>query len=155
MVNVDRIKEAMEGIRTSSGILRKNLHVGDCVFNASKTADDKALNGKSWIEYWKTMTGKNIPDVCPLCGLPLDENDADGCHIVFPKGIEALFGGMQEQSLRPKYIIPGHHKCNCQFNALMEIKFPVEACLAFDRRVIKQINDMTFANCSENSIETT
>ena len=44
---------------------------------------------------------------------------------------------MHEQGSRLKYIIPGHHKCNCQFGALIEIKAPVEACLAFDREKVK------------------
>lgn len=135
MVDEGIIKKAMKTLRKSAGVIRRNLYVGDYVFNASKTADEKALNGKPWIEYWQTMTGKQIPDVCPLCGLPLDEKDADGCHIVFPKGIETLFGVMQEEGSRLKYIIPGHHKCNCQFNALIEIKFPIEACLAFDKKL--------------------
>lgn len=137
MVDEGRIKKAMKTLRMSTEFIRRNLNVGDLVFNASKTADEKALNGKTWIEYWQTMTGKQIPEVCPLCGSPLEEKDTDGCHIVFPKGIETLFGVMQEEGTRLKYIIPGHHKCNCQFNALIEIKFPIEACLAFSKKAIK------------------
>lgn len=138
MVDKRNILTTMETLRKKAGFIRRNLYVGDLVFNASKTADDMALNGKPWIEYWKTMTGKSIPDICPLCGLPLNENDAEGCHIVFPKGIETLFGVMQEQGFRMKYIIPGHHKCNCQFNSLMEIKSPVEACFALGRNLMNR-----------------
>ena len=136
MVDEGIIKKTMETLRKSAGVIRRNLNVGDLVFNASKTAEEKALNGKPWIEYWQTMTGKKIPKICPLCGLPLDEKDADGCHIVFPKRIETLFGVMQEEGSRLKYIIPAHYKCNCQFNALIEIKLPIEACLAFDTKTI-------------------
>ena len=61
MVDEGIIKKTMETLRKSAGVIRRNLNVGDLVFNASKTAEEKALNGKPWIEYWQTMTGKKIP----------------------------------------------------------------------------------------------
>lgn len=133
MVDEKMIRETLEKFRKDAGFLRRNLRKGDYVFNASNTSDEKALNGQSWVEYWKQMTGKDLPELCPLCGQSLSAGDADGCHIVFPKGIEILFGVIKDDTWRPKYIIPAHHKCNCQFGSLKEIKYPVEACFAFPR----------------------
>ena len=133
MVNIKLIQETMNMLQRNAGHIRRNLNVGDYVFNAIDTAEQKATNGKSWIDYWKQMTGKDLPACCPFCGQPLSIDDAEGCHIVFPQGMELLFGMVKDKAWRPKYIIPGHHKCNCQYGSLVEIKFPVETCLAIPR----------------------
>lgn len=126
----EQIKNMIKKIK-DSGILCKHLIKGDFIFNAKDTASEKSITGESWINYWKKMTGDDLPAICPLCGYPLNEQDADGCHIVFPKGIEAMTGLMNKDLARIKYIIPGHHKCNCQFGQLIQIKHSVDAVLAF------------------------
>lgn len=125
---------AQNALRGKRGFLRPHLNIGDYVFNASETADEKPIAADSWIDYWKKMTGNKIPEICPFCGMPLKPEEAEGCHIVFPKSIEHLFGVMQNGVIRPKYIIPGHHECNCQFGKLFEIKYSVDAYIAVSRK---------------------
>lgn len=125
---------AMNAQRGKRGFLRKHLDVGDCVFNASETADEKPVAADFWIDYWKQMTGNEIPNICPFCGLPLNADEAEGCHIVFPKSVEHLLGVMQKGVIRPKYIIPGHHNCNCQFGKLFDVKCSVDAYIAVSKK---------------------
>lgn len=113
----------------------KNLKAGDCVFNAHDTAEQKSYTGMSWIDYWKYMTGKDLPKFCPFCKKPLNAEDANGCHIMIPQGIELQLGIKAEDKVcRPMYIIPGHHKCNFQ-DGIIKIKFPIEVCLAIHREI--------------------
>lgn len=83
------------------------LKSGDYVKNAKNTGNDTPSEGDSWIDYWEKHTGKKLPSVCPLCGKPFKENDqVDGCHVQV-KGTDGRYRSK-------KYIIPGHHECNCQ-----------------------------------------
>lgn len=129
----NKIKSTIEKIKESGAFFHKHLDKGDFVFNARDTTDEKSIIGGSWIEYWKKMAGVKLPVICPLCGSPLNERDADGCHVIFPKGIEAMTGSLNNKIDRQKYIIPGHHKCNCQFGQLIQIKYPIDAFLAFSK----------------------
>ena len=89
------------------------------------------MNGQPWIEYWKTITGLHVPDICPFCGKSLNEGDAEGCHVVIAKDIEVSLNSKGQDVIRPLYIIPGHHDCNCQFGKMMQIKNPVVAVIAY------------------------
>ena len=66
----------------------KILAKGIFIFNAKNTGDQKTMNGQPWIEYWKTITGLAVPDICPFCGESLNEDDAEGCHVIIAKDIE-------------------------------------------------------------------
>lgn len=95
------------------------LKEGSKIRNASHTGDDHPNEG-TWLEYWKEHTKEAIPLVCPFCGKLLIEGpDVDGCHIRYydDKGFIS----------RNEYIIPGHHRCNCQFQQDFVLKKSVNA----------------------------
>ena len=112
----------------------KILAKGSFVFNAKNTGDQKTMNGQPWIEYWKTITGLAVPDICPLCGESLNEGDAEGCHVIIAKDIEVSIKSIAQDVIRSQYIIPGHHECNCQFEKMMKIMNPVVAVVAYSRK---------------------
>lgn len=97
----------------------RTLFVGQHFKNAERTGDDKAAVGSSWKEYWQIFTQEDFPKICPFCGLPMAEDEIDGCHIK----IQGLLSGSWSVK---KYIIPGHHGCNMQlgeeFDAMITVK---------------------------------
>ena len=58
------------------------LHKSQQVKNADNTGDDNPVVCNAWIDYWKTFTMEDIPDVCPLCGEPMTDDDSKGCHVL-------------------------------------------------------------------------
>lgn len=132
MVDIDI--NIVESMGKNGNFICKRLTKGSFVFNARNTGDEKAMNGQPWIEYWKTITGLNIPDICPFCGKSLNEGDAEGCHVVIAKGIEASLNSIAQDIIRPQYIILGHHECNCQFGKMMQIMNPVVAVIVYSQK---------------------
>ena len=106
-----------------------NLHVNQQVKNADETQDDLPVYGDTWINYWKVFTMEDIPTVCPLCGKVLTEDEVDGCHIQI-KSQSIMSNGNYEKT---EYIIPGHHKCNCQFGKEFNLKLGVKAIEAIKK----------------------
>lgn len=104
--------ELRPGIRT--------LFVGQHFKNAERTGDDNATVGNSWKEYWQIFTQEDFPKTCPFCGLPMTEDEVDGCHI-------KIKGLLQGSWTVKKYIIPGHHGCNMQFGEEFDAKISVKA----------------------------
>ena len=94
--------------------------------NAVRTGDDRAAVGSSWKEYWQIFTQEDFPTTCPFCGLPMSENEIDGCHI---KIMGFLLGSWSEK----KYIIPGHHGCNMQQDDEFDAKITVNAVEATEK----------------------
>lgn len=129
MVDMDINKVVSMGKKEN--FMYKILDKGSFVFNARNTGDQKTITGQPWIEYWKTITGLAVPDICPFCGGSLNEGDAEGCHVVIVKDIEVRLNSIAQDVIRPQYIIPGHHECNCQFGKMMQIKNPVVAVVAY------------------------
>lgn len=95
------------------------LHKGGLFKNAGNTSGDQPAVGDSWKEYWQIITQEDFPTTCPMCGLPMAENEVDGCHIKFA-------GRLKGSWSVKKYIIPGHHACNMQldeeFNSHITVK---------------------------------
>lgn len=94
--------------------------------NAERTGDDKTAVGRSWKEYWQIFTQEDFPTTCPFCGLPMNEDEVDGCHIKI-KG--SLLGSWSVK----KYIIPGHHGCNMQLGEEFDAKITVKAVEAIEK----------------------
>lgn len=86
----------------------KTLYKDQHFKNAVRTSDDKAAVGSSWKEYWQIFTQEDFPTTCPFCGMPMREDEVDGCHV-------KLNGFLEGSWSAKKYIIPGHHECNMQF----------------------------------------
>ena len=105
------------------------MHKDQQVKNAYNTGDDNPVACNSWIDYWKTFAMEDIPMVCPLCGKELSEDEADGCHIQI-KSQSIMSNGKYEKTV---YIIPGHHKCNCQFGAEFKLKIVIKAVEAIKK----------------------
>ena len=105
------------------------MHKDQQVKNAYNTGDDAPVLCNSWIDYWKTFAMEDIPMVCPLCGKELSEDEADGCHIQI-KSQSIMSNGKYEKTV---YIIPGHHKCNCQFGAEFKLKIEIKAVEAIKK----------------------
>ena len=108
----------------------KQLPKGQQVKNADDTQNDLPGCGDTWINYWKVFSMKDIPTVCPLCGKELSEDEADGCHIQI-KSQSIMSNGNYEQT---EYIIPGHHKCNCQFGKEFDLKIDIKAVKAIKKQ---------------------
>lgn len=104
----------------------KTLFKGQRFKNAVRTSDDKAAVGRSWKEYWQIFTQEDFPTACPFCGLPMKDEDVDGCHIKI-KGI------LQESWSVKKYVIPGHHGCNLKFGDEFDAKITVKAVEAIEK----------------------
>lgn len=106
-----------------------NLYKDQQVKNADDTQNDLPVYGDTWINYWKVFTMEDIPTVCPLCGKELTEDEADGCHIQI-KSQSIMSNGNYEKT---EYIIPGHHKCNCQFGEEFKLKIGIKAVEAIKK----------------------
>lgn len=105
------------------------LHKSQLVKNADDTGNDVPVVCNAWIDYWKTFTMEDIPDVCPLCGEPITDDDSKGCHVLI-KSQSDMGNGNYEAT---KYIIPGHHKCNCQFGEEFNLKIEIKAVEAIKK----------------------
>lgn len=105
----------------------RTLYVGQRFKNAERTGDDKAAVGSSWKEYWQIFTQEDFPKSCPFCGLPMKEDEVDGCHIKI-MGL-GLLGRWSDK----KYIIPGHHGCNMQLGEEFNAKITVKAVEAIEK----------------------
>ena len=79
------------------------LHKSQQVKNADNTGDDNPVVCNAWIDYWKTFTMEDIPDVCPLCGEPMTDDDSKGCHVLI-KSQSAMAMVIMEQ---PNTSFPG------------------------------------------------
>ena len=66
-----------------SGIIpeTKSLQAGAWIKNAERTGDDNATVGSCWKEFWQIFTLKDFPTKCPFCGMPMKEDEVNGCHI--------------------------------------------------------------------------
>lgn len=105
------------------------LHVNQQIKNADDTAKDFPVYGESWINYWKTFTMEDIPELCPFCGEKLIASKAKGCHIQI-KSQSIMSTGNYEKT---EYIIPGHQECNCQFGEEFNLKIGVKAVEAIKK----------------------
>jgi len=105
----------------------RTLYIGQHFKNAVRTSDDKAAVGSSWKEFWQIFTQEDFPATCPFCGLPMKEDEVDGCHIKI-MGL-GLLGRWSEK----KYIIPGHHGCNMQLGEEFNAKIIVKAVEAIEK----------------------
>lgn len=103
------------------------LHKGQQVKNAVDTGDDDPIVGNTWIDYWKTFTMQDTPDVCPLCGNPMA--DCVGCHVLI-KSQSIMSNGNYETT---EYIIPGHQKCNCQYDEEFDLKIAIKTVEAIKK----------------------
>lgn len=112
-----RIKRLMAHINPEI----RTLYAGQHFRNAERTSDDKATVGSSWKEYWQIFTQEDFPTTCPFCGLPMSEDEIDGCHI------KILGLGLLGRWSEKKYIIPGHHACNMQLGREFDAKITVRA----------------------------
>lgn len=58
--------------------MKKNIKVRHSI----KTQDEKAPDGSSWIDFWRTQTKRGIPTICPCCGKSVKgENYMVGAHV--------------------------------------------------------------------------
>lgn len=105
----------------------RTLFIGEHFKNAVRTGDDKAAVGSSWKEYWQIFTQEDFPTTCPFCGLPMTEDEVDGCHI-------KIKGRLQGSWSVKKYIIPGHHRCNMQQDEEFDAQITVKAVEAIEKR---------------------
>lgn len=105
------------------------LHKFQLVKNADDTGNDVPVVCNARIDYWKTFTMEDIPNVCPLCGEPITDDDSKGCHVLI-KSQSDMGNGNYEAT---KYIIPGHHKCNCQFGEEFNLKIDIKAVEAIKK----------------------
>jgi hypothetical protein len=111
----------------------KDLPAKQQVKNAKGSGDDVPVFGETWIKYWKIFTKKEIPSVCPLCGNAITEKETEGCHILIkshPSNGTCDGNGSYEKK---EYIIPGHHKCNCQFDEEFELEKDITAVEALKK----------------------
>ena len=100
----------------------RTLYFGQRFKNAIRTGDDRAAVGSSWKEYWQIFTQEDFPTTCPFCGLPMEEDEIDGCHI------KILGLGLLGRWSDKKYIIPGHHSCNLKFGEEFNAKDHRQGC---------------------------
>ncbi len=80
----------------------------------------------SWKKYWKIFTLQDFPNVCPFCGLPMSEDEVEGCHI-------KVKGRLTGELSTKEYIIPGHHECNMQSERPFSAKITLYAVEAIER----------------------
>lgn len=126
---MDKVKRVVLNVRRIMSQLNPGvqmLYTGHSIRNAERTSDEHAGVGESWKKYWQIFTLQDFPDICPLCGEPLNEDDVDGCHI-------EISGLMQGNWLTKKYIIPGHHRCNMQLGQEWNTKIAINAVEAIER----------------------
>lgn len=125
----DDLKKLLAIKMLSSGIFPdvKHLIEEQRFKNAERTGDDKARVGSSWKEYWKIFSQQDFPPICPFCGMPMSEDEVDGCHVKIKGG--GLLGRWSEK----EYIIPGHHKCNMQQDEEFVTQIAVEAVEAIEK----------------------
>ena len=105
----------------------RTLYQGQHFRNAERTSDDRAAVGSSWKEYWQIFTQEDFPATCPFCGLPMSEEEIDGCHI------NILGLGLLGRWSDKKYVIPGHHVCNMQLGKEFDAKITVKAVEAIEK----------------------
>lgn len=75
------------------------------VRHSSKTQDEKAQDGSSWIDFWQKTTKRGIPEICPCCKeTPNEKNPMVGAHVE-----EYILSGYID---KPRYITPTCKKCN-------------------------------------------
>ena len=115
------VKRLSTNLRPEIRTLFKERHFK----NAERTGDDKAAEGGSWKGYWQIFTQEDFPTVCPFCGLPMSEEEIDGCHIK----IAGLLTGSWSVK---KYIIPGHHGCNMQLGEEFDAQITIKAVEAIE-----------------------
>lgn len=118
----EEIKNLLAIKMLSSGIVPeiKQLTRGQLFKNAERTGDDKAGVGSSWKEYWEFFAKQGFPPTCPFCGMPMTEDEIDGCHI----NVAGVLNGIWSAK---KYIIPGHHRCNMQQGEEFVAKIGIKA----------------------------
>lgn len=83
--------------------------------------------GGSWKEYWQIFTQEDFFKTCPFCGLPMTEEQVDGCNI------QILGPGLLGRWSVKKYIIPGHHCCNMKLGEEFDAKITVKAVEAIEK----------------------
>jgi len=105
----------------------QTLYEGQHFKNAERTSDDKAAVGSSWKDYWQIFTQEDFFITCPFCGLPMTEEQVDGCHI------QILGLGLLGRWSVKKYIIPGHHGCNMKLDEEFDAKITVKAVEAIEK----------------------
>lgn len=118
-----RVKRLLSHITPEIRTLYANQHLK----NAERTSDDRAAVGSSWKEYWQIFIQEDFPETCPFCGLPMLEDEIDGCHI------NILGLGLLGRWSEKKYIIPGHHGCNMQQGEEFDAKITVKAVEAIEK----------------------
>lgn len=104
----------------------KTMYIGQRFKNAERTGDDKAAIGNSWKNYWQIFTQEDFPKTYPFCGLPMADDEIDGCHI-------KINGFLPGSWSVKKYIIPGHHGCNMQLGEEFDAKITVKAVEAIEK----------------------
>lgn len=129
-MDVRKVKSLIARMESGCDPESKQLPKGQQVKNADDTQNDLPGHGDTWINYWKVFSMKDIPTVCPLCGKELSEVEADGCHIQI-KSQSIMSNGNYEKT---EYIIPGHHKCNCQFGKEFDLKIDIKAVEAIKKQ---------------------
>lgn len=105
---------------------KRTLTNGYGLRNANRTGEEDPKVGSCWKEYWQIFTQEDFPSTCPFCGLHMNEDEIDGCHI-------KIAGVLQGSWSDKKYIIPGHHDCNLKYNAEFESKIEVTAVEAIKK----------------------
>lgn len=129
-MDVRKVKSLIARMESGCDPESKQLPKGQQVKNADDTQNDLPGYGDTWINYWKVFSMKDIPTVCPLCGKELSEDEVDGCHIQI-KSQSIMSNGNYEKT---EYIIPGHHKCNCQFGEEFDLKIDIKAVEAIKKQ---------------------
>ena len=129
MIDYRKIRNLSARMELGSNPNIIRLHKFQLVKNADDTWNDVPVVCNAWIDYWKTFTMEDIPDVCPLCGEPITDDDSKGCHVLI-KSQSDMGNGNYEAT---KYIIPGHHKCNCQFGDEFNLKIDIKAVEAIKK----------------------
>lgn len=109
--------------------LVKELLANQYIKNAVNTQEDHPIYGKDWITYWEMFAQEDIPEICPFCGDELKKDEAEGCHILIKSQI--VLG--KDDYGKTEYIIPGHHKCNCQFDEGFKLANGVKAVEAIKK----------------------
>ena len=102
LLNIKRLKN---GLNPEIRI----LHKGELFKNDGNTGGDQPAVGDTWKEYWQIFTQEDFPTTCPMCGLPMTEDEIDGCQIKFA-------GAVRGRWTVKKFIVPGHHACNMQLD---------------------------------------
>ena len=129
MIDYRKIRNLSARMELGSNPNIIRLHKFQLVKNADDTGNDVPVVCNAWIDYWKTFTMEDIPDVCPLCGEQITDDDSKGCHVLI-KSQSDMGNGNYEAT---KYIIPGHHKCNCQFGEEFNLKIDIKAVEAIKK----------------------